>query len=651
MGKICWDFPRAGTGNDSGVNDPAIQMFKRAGILDSLAREICQNSLDAKDKSLKDDVPVKVKFEMINVSVKDYPMLSEYEEYVDNAIDYWRKKTNCSEDIMSFLKSIKETLRKNEIPVLVISDYNTTGLRKEMWDTLVESDKLSWKLDSNAAGSYGVGKNAPFAYSSLNLVFYNNLIELGGERSFEGVTRLVTTQKKCNCNGDIKLIRAQDTGKFLYLEDEDHWRPIRSTDGCKIANIDIFKRKDIGTDVAIFGFKKYDDMDWENNIAIAVIKNFILAIMNGKLEISIKSPEKDNPINIDKSNIEELLYKTFSDEKNLRSTRQIFETVNNKKGENIFNIIEEGDLTIFIKENEEYTVNVSISSFRSTGMLINTTRKGKPRFSVVVAVNAVGEKKLDKALRDSEPPEHNKWDASVITKNIDYHKQVEGYIKEIETKVKECIEKLESSNVKDQIDAGIGDFLPAGENANKEKDGLINDVEISKISYGNDGDVIYDRRVYAAETAKGQKSPNTGIKVGKKKHRKKDDKKIRVVKPGSGNENGVSSGTGKVRVVAPEFVEHRTFYSDNNKYRLYINSPETYNKIFIQYYAGRDDEREEPVIIKNIKVNNFVMQSINKEEAGPISLEKGANVIEIEFEHSEKMAVIPVFTMEVSNEK
>ena len=49
MGKICWDFPLLGTASVSGSNNAAITMFKGAGIMDGLAREVCQNSLDARD--------------------------------------------------------------------------------------------------------------------------------------------------------------------------------------------------------------------------------------------------------------------------------------------------------------------------------------------------------------------------------------------------------------------------------------------------------------------------------------------------------------------------------------------------------------------------------------------------------------------------
>ena len=72
MGKVCWDFPLLGTGNQSGNNIAAITMFKGTGIMDGLAREVCQNSLDARDKELPADIPVKVKFELVEIQKSKY---------------------------------------------------------------------------------------------------------------------------------------------------------------------------------------------------------------------------------------------------------------------------------------------------------------------------------------------------------------------------------------------------------------------------------------------------------------------------------------------------------------------------------------------------------------------------------------------------
>ena len=88
-----------------------------------------------------------------------------------------------------------------------------------------------------------------------------------------------------------------------------------------------------------------------------------------------------------------------------------------------------------------------------------------------------------------------------------------------------------------------------------------------------------------------------------------------------------------------------------SKYRCYINSPKDYDKVYIQYFAGRDDDKQDPLAIKNVKLENVPRMDVNGEKIGPISLKQGSNNLYVEFENDEIMAVIPVFTMEVSNEK
>ena len=88
-----------------------------------------------------------------------------------------------------------------------------------------------------------------------------------------------------------------------------------------------------------------------------------------------------------------------------------------------------------------------------------------------------------------------------------------------------------------------------------------------------------------------------------------------------------------------------------NKYRAYINSPADYENVYIQYFAGREDDKQDHLVIKNVKLEDLPRMDIHGEKIGPISLKAGKNVMYVEFESNEVMAVIPVFTMEVSNEK
>lgn len=651
MGEVCWDFPLLGTGNQSGNNIAAITMFKGSGIMDGLAREVCQNSLDARDKDLPSDQPVKVKFELVNIEKNHFSLFDGYKQALDSSISYWKNSPLSTPKIMEFLQNVKKALEDDQIPVLVMSDYNTVGLNgvnagvneKSFWDLLVNTEGISIKQDDNSAGSFGIGKNAPFAYSALNLVFYNTLAKDGG-RAFEGVTRLLTTQKEYK--GTMR--RTQPIGKYLYLEDEYTGRPILPGDNCDIANLDIFNRTEIGTDVAVFGFKKGDYLDWEKLTAVAIIKNFILAIMDGKLEVTIKSPSIEYEIR--KDNVETLLFNDFADDAQLKYARQTFETI--YKGQLVkTKIAENGDLSIYVKYEDAYSA--SLSRFRSTGMLINTTVDVLPHFSIVIVVNDVGEMDLSKTLREAEPPQHTEWKAKNITDNRELHNKAARYIRNITKEIQKVLDDFERAEITDKMDAGIGNYLPDASDAsdsNEGTDGLKTDVKISEIT-SYEGRVFYNNQYESADSDTGKETSKSGVKTGKKKRKKKRDKKIPIVKPGGSNNRGVSPGNGKVKMVSPIITEHRTYHMAVSKYRCYINSPKDYDKVYIQYFAGRDDDKQDPLAVKNVKLENVPRMDVNGEKIGPISLKQGSNNLYVEFENDEIMAVIPVFTMEVSNEK
>ena len=65
MITVGWRFPPLSGGTRQGYTNNDIEAFKGEELIDNLAREICQNSLDAKDTSIAD--PVKVVFELKHI--------------------------------------------------------------------------------------------------------------------------------------------------------------------------------------------------------------------------------------------------------------------------------------------------------------------------------------------------------------------------------------------------------------------------------------------------------------------------------------------------------------------------------------------------------------------------------------------------------
>ncbi len=213
MGRICWDFPLKGTGNEQSYTNSGIELFKGKELMENLAREICQNSLDAKIPGSSG--PVVVKFKCVSVPQRDHELFADYKECIESCKENWDGRMD--DNLRDFLAAADAMLRKQAIPVLVASDYNTKGLtgvdagedEESAWRALAHSDGVSAK-SSDSSGSYGIGKDAPFACTALSMVFYNTYAIDGG-RAFQGTARLATLKK----NGR----KTVGTGHYLYIED------------------------------------------------------------------------------------------------------------------------------------------------------------------------------------------------------------------------------------------------------------------------------------------------------------------------------------------------------------------------------------------------------------------------------------------------
>ena len=87
--KIGWRFPPLSGGTKQGYTNNDIEGFKGEELIDNLAREICQNSLDAHARDNND--PVKVVFEMRKVETNAHEVFSGYEKCLKGCRDYWSR--------------------------------------------------------------------------------------------------------------------------------------------------------------------------------------------------------------------------------------------------------------------------------------------------------------------------------------------------------------------------------------------------------------------------------------------------------------------------------------------------------------------------------------------------------------------------------
>ena len=192
-----WNFPNNCCGQIAGVANAGIETFSGTEIL-SLAREICQNSLDAAKNS---GDCVKVEFEKYVIESKDIPGYENYKDSIRKASAYWEKQD--SNKAVQFLQRATKEIKKKYSFVLRISDYNTTGLSEpygygsDGWNSLTKIDGGATK-NGDKNGAFGIGKNAPFCNSDLRLVFYRTL-NMENEIAAQGMSRFLSFPEDERC--------------------------------------------------------------------------------------------------------------------------------------------------------------------------------------------------------------------------------------------------------------------------------------------------------------------------------------------------------------------------------------------------------------------------------------------------------------------
>ena len=78
-----WRFPSNDHGEKKGINDSGVATF-RGTPLKSLAREICQNSLDAAVSQ-----PITIEFNMFWLPMSEIPGIEILKDVFNRCKDYW----------------------------------------------------------------------------------------------------------------------------------------------------------------------------------------------------------------------------------------------------------------------------------------------------------------------------------------------------------------------------------------------------------------------------------------------------------------------------------------------------------------------------------------------------------------------------------
>jgi hypothetical protein len=273
--KIGWAFQRNEDGSSQGWNDPSIAEFK-SNRLESLTRETIQNSLDA---AVSDSEPVVVEFLEQTIKAENIPDIEQLREIVslcDSQTDLQNP------DMVKEFGVAKETIKKNKIPVLSVSDYNTKGMKGpcEPGNPFYQYLKTVGQSggDTNRAGSHGLGKAAPLACSDLRTIFVSTVWKSGrrDESLVQGRAVLMSFKRK---DGIYK-----STG---YWGDASRYQALAPKD--IPPNYNWILREEIGTTVHIIGWNRIVPENWEKLIIGYAISSFFAAFMRGRLVVKVNN--------------------------------------------------------------------------------------------------------------------------------------------------------------------------------------------------------------------------------------------------------------------------------------------------------------------------------------------------------------------------
>lgn len=462
--KYKWCFGPLGTGDKVGVNNAGIGIFKKQPYK-GLAKEILQNVIDAKNPDIKE--PAKARFEIIRIKRSEIPGADRLSDVIKRCYDYYHDGDDGIK--MGILKKAAEDYldEEVEIPVLKISDYNTIGLtgvyeeKGSNWTGLVREISATNK-GNGQSGSFGVGKFAPFNFSSIRTIVYSTR-NIDGDTALQGKTILTTFRDE---DGKLK----QNVGLFGVDEEED----------CKavyeISDMpELYRREQFGTDLFVLGFK--EDSDWMEQVTTSVLEYFFYTIYKGDLEVSIIDGKKE--ISINKDNLGDMIYsyEGYCKDNNIEFSAPLFwEVLNDTTGKTkhfkeVFR--NKGEVELYLMMDPDYSER-RILEMRTAGMKIqedSAFRIGAYFRGIFIATgneskSDAPEDNINSFLRKCENQAHDTWSKDEYEDNKE---EADRVIRAIHQWILDKI-KGEMPEVEEDETAayGLNDLLPNQDNPGTE---------------------------------------------------------------------------------------------------------------------------------------------------------------------------------------
>lgn len=429
-----WRFPNNNFGAITGIGEAGIETFNGSPYI-SLTREICQNSMDARFDTKK---PVIVEFSSFEIPKDTIPDYKNLYSAMSSCLDFWTQ--NANKKTIKFFNNALSIMKQRKISVLRISDFNTTGLTgsdKEYntpWQNLVKASGVSDK-GSSAGGSYGIGKSAQFACSELRTLFYTTL-DINGLKASQGIARLVSFRQK------NKLFSSDNiTSGMGYYSDSDKNAAIREC----LSLQNKYERSEPGTDIYVLGFKKI--LTWKDEVIIAVLEDFLMAVYNGDLIVKV-----DN-IEISNKTLGTMIERYKERTPKAVNYYRVLTDNNSILINHTFSNLGTIELRVLIQSGLHRCVMMS----RKNGMKIFDQNRisGSIQFAGICVLK---DEKINAYFREMENPQHNKWEP--YRHSTDTEAKAKRNKSMLSKFIKDFVIEQGKKTTVDEVDAeGVGEFI------------------------------------------------------------------------------------------------------------------------------------------------------------------------------------------------
>ena len=593
--KNLWRFPGNNYTNESGLDTSDMETFKKDPI-SSLARELCQNSIDAR---LDVNHPVIVEFNLFQIENEKIPGKKRILQEVVSCGKEWAYHHKISTQ----LKEMEKSLNKKNIDCLRISDFNTTGLKgvstgeKSSWYLLTKGSGISDK-SGTTGGSKGIGKFATFVASEFNTVFYSTQT-IDNEFGYEGICKL--------CSTSMEISDEKTQGIGYYGRDEKN-NPILEQYSLEPG----YSRTEPGTDIFIVGFRQ--ETTWIKDIVTKVLDSFMSAIVRNQLIIKIQD------IILNKDTLKDLIY---NDDYILKSSQKDiiaqYALLNDEKvyKEN-FDVMGYGNVELFVKryekeENNEATNNCVM--IRYSYMKIKTLKN----ISILPcsAMCIIGNNKLNSILRDLENPQHTDWEIKRIT---DYAKrsEVRGIIRELNKNISNIIKEFLSTSDTQQTDIeGASDYLPDANmgDVGDNKFIIAESAEVTKPKKNKSKSGIGDDEDDYAESL----IPDIGeLEEGEGAPMPEGHNEGDGGQPTDSDKEGdlVDGDNDALRYVSLSGIKYRFIVLNklNGKYAVVFNAPQDEEECEMSIFYVDESGKKYPVEIQEAHLNKAVCKIVDNEK-------------------------------------